>query len=91
MMWQVIVSQEVEKKLALIQKTERERIIRAIKALGLGLRQSMQDIKPLKGQEDSWRMRVGKWRVIFEVIESEVVISVISFGPRGDIYKKSKK
>jgi mRNA interferase RelE/StbE len=42
------------------------------------------NIKKLQG-EDSYRLRIGDWRVIFD--ENDVVIEVIKVGPRGDIYK----
>jgi mRNA interferase RelE/StbE len=42
------------------------------------------NVKKLQG-EDSCRLRVGDWRVIFD--ENEVVIEVIKVGARGNVYK----
>lgn len=33
-----------------------------------------------------WRYRVGDYRIIVEIIESEVVILVVNVGHRSDIY-----
>jgi len=45
------------------------------------------DIKPLKGFENFYRLRIGKFRIIFKIDKSELLILVISAASRGDIYK----
>jgi len=53
------------------------------------LRQAQGDkkdfCKRLIGGKDIYRLRVGKYRILFTIIENIVLISGI--GPRGDIYK----
>lgn len=34
-----------------------------------------------------YRLRVGEWRVIYDVKEDEIIILVLKVGPRGDIYR----
>jgi mRNA interferase RelE/StbE len=34
-----------------------------------------------------YRLRVGDWRVIYDVQEDELIILVIKVGSRGDIYR----
>ena len=36
---------------------------------------------------DTYRLRVGDYRVIYEVRNDELLLVVIKVGPRGDIYK----
>jgi mRNA interferase RelE/StbE len=43
------------------------------------------DIKPIIGEGDTYRLRVGKYRILFTVIKDTVIITKI--GSRGDIYK----
>ncbi|OGL45001.1 MAG: hypothetical protein A2149_00005 [Candidatus Schekmanbacteria bacterium RBG_16_38_11] len=43
------------------------------------------DIKPLRGEKDIYRLRVGRYRILFLIIEDTLVITKI--GPRGDVYK----
>jgi mRNA interferase RelE/StbE len=43
------------------------------------------DIKPIAGEENIYRIRVGKYRILAAVIENTVLITKI--GPRGDVYK----
>jgi len=33
-----------------------------------------------------YRLRVGDWRVIYDIIDNELVILVLEIGPRGGIY-----
>jgi mRNA interferase RelE/StbE len=34
-----------------------------------------------------YRLRVGDWRVIYEVQKTELVVLVLKIGPRGGIYR----
>ena len=46
---------------------------------------SALDVRPIVGQENIYRLRVGKYRVLFTIIGKTILIAKI--GPRGDIYK----
>lgn len=43
------------------------------------------DIKPVKGESDVFRIRVGKYRILLLVMKNSVIITRI--GSRGDVYK----
>ncbi len=43
------------------------------------------DIKPITGEENTYRIRVGKYRILFEIIKNTILISRIR--SRGDVYK----
>ena len=45
------------------------------------------DIKKLKWESNLYRLRVWKYRIIFEKHEDKLVILVINIWARGDIYK----
>jgi mRNA interferase RelE/StbE len=45
------------------------------------------DIKPLQGEENRYRLRVGDYRFLYEVRELEIVVYFYEAGPRGDVYK----
>jgi mRNA interferase RelE/StbE len=45
------------------------------------------DIKKLKNVEDIYRMRIGKYRAIFKLIDEQLLILVLAIDSRGDIYK----
>jgi len=44
------------------------------------------DWKSLQGSP-FWRLRVGSWKVICEIVKNKLIIYVLKIGSRGDIYK----
>jgi mRNA interferase RelE/StbE len=44
------------------------------------------NVKRLKGIDAS-RLRVGDWRVVYEVDRRTIMIFVIRIGPRGSVYE----
>jgi len=44
------------------------------------------DIRPLKGSEDTFRLRIGDWRVLFSYPDVDKVL-VEKISPRGEVYK----
>jgi mRNA interferase RelE/StbE len=47
---------------------------------------SILNAKKLQGRP-GYRLRVGDWRVIYEVNKDQVVIIVMKIAPRGEVYK----
>ena len=44
------------------------------------------DVRPIRGVRGLYRYRVGGLRVLFTVDRRERVVSVLTIGPRGDVY-----
>jgi len=42
----------------------------------------------LKGTDDAYRIRVGDYRVLYEVKDAELVVYIIEAGHRREIYRK---
>jgi mRNA interferase RelE/StbE len=42
--------------------------------------------RKLEGRENEWRVRVGTWRVIYQIEEDRVVVLVVRVAPRGEVY-----
>lgn len=50
------------------------------------------DIKEIAGYKNVYRNRIGKYRVIYTIINERItIVNVISAGSRGDIYKHMGK
>jgi mRNA interferase RelE/StbE len=47
---------------------------------------SIANSKKLQGRS-GYRLRVGDWRVIYEINKDQVVIIVMKIAPRGEVYK----
>ena len=45
-----------------------------------------QNVKNLKGENDFYRLRVADYRIIFQIINKELVVLVIDINHRKDIY-----
>ena len=46
------------------------------------------DVKKLVNMENDYRVRVGKYRFLYTVVESKILIFVYRADSRGSIYKK---
>jgi mRNA interferase RelE/StbE len=62
-------------------------ILRALTPLGDDPRRPNADAKKLAGYEDRYRLRVGDYRVIYEIMDEQLVILVVGVGHRREIYR----
>jgi len=62
-----------------------ERIIASIENIAADNTEGL-DIKPLTGRE-GYRLRVGRYRAIYDYRDNELIVRVLNVGPRGDVYK----
>jgi mRNA interferase RelE/StbE len=83
-MWRVEVSNRAERDLTRLPVDEKRRIVAAILALRDG--PEPPNCRRLEGRPE-WRLRVGRWRVLFVASFETHRIDVLSVGPRGDVYK----
>ncbi|MGA9109990.1 MAG: type II toxin-antitoxin system RelE family toxin [Smithella sp.] len=63
-----------------------KRIDAEIESIAVGPAKYEGDWKPLQGSP-FWRLRIGGWRVICEIVKNKLIIYVLKIGSRGDIYK----
>ncbi len=62
-------------------------ILRALTPLGDDPRRPDANVKKLTGYEDRYRLRIGDYRVIYDVIDEQLVILLIGVGHRREIYR----
>ena len=62
-------------------------ILRALTPLGDDPRRADADVKKLAGYDDRYRLRVGDYRVIYEIIDGQLIILVVGVGHRREIYR----
>lgn len=84
MTYQVILRPQAKKSLAKITKREQHRIEIAIDLLGSN--PYPPAARKLVNRPE-WRVRIGKYRILYEVIDNELVVLVISIGHRTNIYR----
>jgi mRNA interferase RelE/StbE len=76
------IRDKAEKDLRSVPKRDSERILNAIQALRADLQ---GDVKKLTNFSPSYRLRVGNWRVLFEVERDKVIVYRVL--NRKDAYK----
>lgn len=69
-----------------LPRPARDRILDAIEDLGEDPRP--HGVKKLSGEQTAWRIRVGEYRVIYDVFDSELVVTVVRAGHRREIYER---
>ena len=46
-----------------------------------------QGIKKLEGEEDLYRLRVGDYRIIYQIQEKRLIVLVVGVGHRAEVYR----
>lgn len=87
MVWAVTLAPPARKALRAIRDPRlRGRIVKALQ--GLEADPHPAGVRRLVGQEGLMRLRVGDWRILYEVREREVLVLVVRIGPRGEVYER---
>ncbi|MGG6313644.1 type II toxin-antitoxin system RelE family toxin [Paenibacillus macerans] len=85
LVYKLIYHKEALKFIAKQEKIMQERIAEGLK--GLLVIPPVGDIRRMKGDSGLYRLRIGTYRVIFEIDHDEKMVVVRAVGSRGDIYK----
>jgi mRNA interferase RelE/StbE len=83
--YSVAISRTAEKQLKKLPRADQHRMARALTALG-------DDPHPagsrkLTGFDDVFRLRVGRYRVIYSVEGRRLLVIVLKIGHRKDVYR----
>jgi mRNA interferase RelE/StbE len=82
--YRVLILRRAQRELAQLPNEAYERIRDAIRALA-------DDPRPANGLKltgrTGWRIRVGDYRVIYEIDDSQHVVTILHVGHRRDIYR----
>lgn len=84
MTYRVQFSRQAFKELERLNEPFHSNIRQAISHLAQNPRP--HGFKKLKGR-NGYRIRIGDYRVIYEIFDAELLIDVITFGHRKDIYE----
>ncbi|MFH1075227.1 MAG: type II toxin-antitoxin system RelE/ParE family toxin [Pseudomonadota bacterium] len=85
MKYKLSIERSAQKGLSKMPHREQDRIIAAIQNLADNPRPP--NAKKLTGR-DAWRMRIGDYRVIYEIYDDTLIVLVVHLGHRKDIYRK---
>jgi mRNA interferase RelE/StbE len=84
-MYRVLVERGAEKDLARLSPEIHDRIIAAIRALATNPRPP--GCRKLAGSKHDWRIRVGEYRVIYEIADEIRIVRVNRARHRREVYR----
>lgn len=82
-MYRVFTESRAERDLNILERSVRERIVERLLKLQDNPR---VNAKKLKGSKNAWRIRVGDWRVIYEIDDARKEVMVYRVKHRSTAY-----
>ena len=86
MAYSIEFKKSAQKEIANLPKRMQRRVVSAIKALADEPRP--KTVRKLVGGEDYYRLRVGEYRVVYQIIDQVLLICIIRVRHRKDVYRK---
>ena len=83
--YEIEISSSAEKQLRKLSREDRQRIARAI--LPLAQDPLPRGSRKLSGYEDVFRIRVGRYRILYSVSGKKLVIIILKIGHRREVYR----
>lgn len=84
-MYQIIYKKSVEKDLRKIDTATQKQIVERVGILASEPRPD--GAAKLRGEKDLYRIRLGDYRIIYQIIDSVLVVRIIKIGHRKEIYR----
>lgn len=76
-----------QRQLRAVSRPDAMRILTALTALGEDPYRGDADVKKLTGPSELYRLRVGSYRVAYQINDGELVVLVVKVGDRRDVYR----
>jgi len=85
MAYRIVMTAEARRNMLALPKD----IVRRVDAciLALAEKPRLPRTKKLKGTGDLWRVRVGDYRIVYQIEDDRLLIVVIRIGHRREIYR----
>ena len=83
--YSVLITRSASKELERVPTKDRQRIVERIRQLADNPRPA--GCEKLTG-EDKYRLRQGDYRILYEIIDDELIVSVVRIGNRREVYKR---
>ena len=83
--YSVTFARSARKELERLQAPLSSRILARMEALAREPRR--EGCRKLQGSEDLWRIRVGDYRIVYSVDDTEMVVDVIAVRHRSEAYR----
>jgi mRNA interferase RelE/StbE len=84
-MYRILLERAAEKDLNRLSRDTYKRVLAAIQNLGHDPRPA--GCRKLVGSTNDWRIRVGDYRIVYEIADTIRVVRVIRVRHRGEVYR----
>ncbi len=85
MRYEIIIKPAAEKSLDKIPKSSRSRLADALEKLRDNPRPP--GVIKMSGVENLWRIRIGDYRVVYEIHDDRLIVLVLRVAHRKDVYR----
>ena len=83
--YRVVFARSARKELQNLDPPVARRILKQVEALASDPRPA--GVLKLEGVSDLWRLRVGEWRVVYQISDRGRLVDVIAVRHRSDAYR----
>jgi len=83
--YEVKFTPSADRTLNRLDLQDQRRIILRVEELAVNPRPP--GVKKLAGPGDLWRIRVGDYRVIYQINDDILLVLIVTVGHRGDVYR----
>lgn len=83
--YSVLITKSAAKELERVPTKDRQRIVAKISSLADDPRPA--GAEKLSG-EDKYRVRQGDYRILYEIVDSDLIVTVVRIGHRREVYRR---
>ena len=83
--YRIIVKPSVDKTLRKLPLDIQARLVAAMR--GLAVNSRPVGVVKMQGADNQWRIRVGDYRIVYEIHDREITIYVLAIGHRREVYR----
>lgn len=83
--YKLLITRSASKELEAVPAKDQQRIIARIR--GLEENPRPQGAEKLSG-DDKYRLRQGDYRILYEIADRQLVVTVVRIGNRRDVYRR---
>lgn len=89
MAYRVEFAPKAARQFRALDKGLQTRLVRRID--GLAANPRPQGVKKLAGEDDLYRLRVGDYRILYQIQEQRLIVLVVGVGHRSEIYRELRR
>jgi len=83
--YQIIITRQAQKQIADLPTSVQKKIDKAI--IGLKLQPRPDGAVRLKSDRNSYRIRVGNYRILYNIEDAELKVIIVKVGDRKEVYE----